>query len=51
MSLLGWIETCNVKMSCQSHYKNCTIIRDLNYDFIREITRLSDIPQSRQIYP
>lgn len=52
MSLLGWIETCNVKISYELlvKKKNRVIVktRDIpNYDFIREIVRFSDIILSK----
>lgn len=51
MSLFGWIETCNVKISHELLVKKNRVIvktRDIpNYDFIREIVRFSDIILSK----
>lgn len=55
MSLLGWIETCNVKISCESHIK---IVLSLRLEIYLTAALFAKSPvfqisflQSWQIYP
>lgn len=47
MSLLGWIETCNVKISHKLLVKRIVKTRDIPNYFSREIVRFSDIILSK----